>query len=153
MLKKIITITLVVSTIIFYSNTYADADKGKPLDISVYKGKVVLVDFWASWCAPCRKSFPWLNEMQNKFFNKGLIILGVNVDESSSDAQQFLKQNPAIFKILYDPQGQYASYYKLPGMPTTLIFNRQGNLQYQHVGFKLNKVKEYEQQINQALKF
>ena len=127
------------------------AETGKPLDLTAYKGKVVLVDFWASWCAPCRKSFPWLNEMQNKYGSKGLVILGVNVDENSADAQRFLKENPAIFKLVYDPQGQHASFYDLPGMPTTLMFDRTGKLSHKHAGFLTAKVNEYEQQIIKSL--
>ena len=127
------------------------AEEGKPLDISAYKGKVVLVDFWASWCAPCRKSFPWLNDMQKQYASKGLVILGVNVDENPQDAQRFLKENPAIFKLIYDPKGQHASFYDLPGMPTTLIFDRQGKLAHRHSGFLTAKVQEYEQLIVQSL--
>lgn len=134
-----------------FLSTTVSAESGKPLDLTAYKGKVVLVDFWASWCAPCRKSFPWLNEMENKYGSKGLVILGVNVDENSEDAQRFLKENPAIFKLVYDPKGQHASFYDLPGMPTTLIFNRQGKLVHRHAGFLTANINEYEQQIIKSL--
>lgn len=126
-------------------------DKSKPIDLSAYKGKVVLVDFWASWCAPCRESFPWLNKMQQKNSTKGLIIIGVNVDENSEDAQQFLKKHPALFKLLFDPEGKHPLYYNILGMPTTLIFDRKGILRHQHLGFKQKKTQEYEQIIEQAL--
>ena len=124
---------------------------GKPLDLSAYKGKVVMVDFWASWCGPCRESFPWLNEMKAKKESQGFVILGVNVDESAQDAKVFLAANPAQFDIIYDPKGEYASYYDIPGMPTTLIFDREGKLQHQHAAFKISKIAEYEQIIDQAL--
>lgn len=124
---------------------------GKPFDLSAYKGKVVMVDFWASWCGPCRQSFPWLNEMKAKKQAQGLVILGVSVDEDLQDAKKFLTANPATFDIIYDPKGEYASYYDIPGMPTSLIFDRDGKLQHQHSAFKLNKVAEYEQYIDQAL--
>jgi thiol-disulfide isomerase/thioredoxin len=127
------------------------ATEGKPIDLTAYKGHVVLVDFWASWCAPCRESFPWLNEMQQKKSAKGLIIIGVNVDENPEDAKQFLKKYPALFTLLFDPKGKYASYYNIPGMPTTLLFDRKGVLQHTHSGFKKKKVQEYEQIIEQAL--
>ncbi|HFD32640.1 MAG TPA: TlpA family protein disulfide reductase [Gammaproteobacteria bacterium] len=126
-------------------------DKGKPIDLTAYKDKVVLVDFWASWCSPCRQSFPWLNKMQQKYEAKGLVIIGVNVDENSEDAHKFLKKHPALFKLLFDPKGEHASYYKIPGMPTTLIFDRKGVLQHSHSGFKKKKRQEYEQIIKQAL--
>lgn len=125
--------------------------EGKPLDLSAYKGQVVMVDFWASWCGPCRESFPWLNEMVAKKKSQGLVILGVSVDEDLKDAAKFLATNPAQFDIIYDPKGEYASYYDIPGMPTSLIFDRNGKLQHQHAAFKLNKVAEYEQYIDNAL--
>ena len=125
--------------------------EGKPFDLSAYKGKVVMVDFWASWCGPCRQSFPWLNEMKAKKEAQGLVILGVSVDENLKDAKKFLAKTPADFEIIYDPKGKYASYYDIPGMPTTLIFDREGKLQHQHAAFKLNKIAEYEQLIDQAL--
>jgi thiol-disulfide isomerase/thioredoxin len=149
MLKKITIISFLLILMAFQS--IATASNGKAIDIVAYQGKVVLVDFWASWCAPCRKSFPWLNEMQEKYGSQGLIILGVNVDENSQDAKQFLKENPAVFNLIYDPKGQHATYYEIPGMPTTLIFNRQGELHHKHAGFKVNKIQEYEQAIIQAL--
>ena len=124
---------------------------GKPLDLSAYKGQVVMVDFWASWCTPCRESFPWLNEMVAKKKAQGLVVLGVSVDENLKDAEKFLAANPAQFEIIYDPEGEYASYYDIPGMPTSLIFDRDGKLQHQHSAFKLNKVAEYEQYIDNAL--
>jgi thiol-disulfide isomerase/thioredoxin len=112
---------------------------------------VVVLDFWASWCIPCRKSFPWLNEMQKKKSSQGLVIIGVNVDENTQDAKDFLKENNAIFDLIYDPKGQHASYYDIPGMPTTLIFDRKGKLSHQHSGFKTNKTKEYEAVLDRVL--
>lgn len=129
----------------------ASLANGKAIDISAYKGKVVMVDFWASWCTPCRKSFPWLNQMHASKSSQGLVILGVNVDEDSADAQRFLKKYQADFKLLYDPKGEYASFYNIPGMPTSLIFDRNGKLVHQHSGFKLKNVTEYETQIDKAL--
>lgn len=148
-MNKIIYSVLVYVALTLMSSSWA-AD-GKALDLSAYKGKVVLVDFWASWCVPCRKSFPWLNQMNRIKEPKGLVVLGVNVDEKSQDAARFLEEIKADFKLIYDPKGQYASYYNLPGMPTTLIFDRQGKLQHQHSGFKINKTDSYEQVIDKVL--
>src|SRR5262245_55408274 len=75
------------------------------LDLSHYRGRLVLVDFWASWCAPCRQSFPWLNEMQSRYGKRGLVVVGVNVDRQRADADRFLKETPAKFQIVYDPDG------------------------------------------------
>ncbi|MEK6249693.1 MAG: TlpA family protein disulfide reductase, partial [Planctomycetales bacterium] len=76
------------------------------LNLSEYRGKVVVLDFWASWCVPCRRSFPWMNEMQQKYGDDGLVIVAVNLDNQSSDAQKFLQQYPAEFTISYDHDRQ-----------------------------------------------
>ncbi|WP_020559647.1 TlpA disulfide reductase family protein [Thiofilum flexile] len=125
---------------------------GKPLDLSPYKGKVVMVDFWASWCPPCKNSFPWLNKMVREKSAQGLVVIGVNVDEDSADAKRFLAQIPAKFPIIYDPKGDYPSYYNIPGMPSTIIFDRNGKKLYMHQGFKLTKVMQYEAELNKALR-
>lgn len=130
---------------------YAQA-AGKPLDLSPYQGKVVMVDFWASWCPPCKNSFPWLNKMLKEKSAQGLVIIGVNVDENTADAKRFLAQIPAKFPIIYDPKGEYPSYYNIPGMPSTIIFDRNGKKVHLHHGFRLTKVMEYEAAIDQALK-
>lgn len=124
--------------------------EGKPLDLSAHKGKVVYADFWASWCAPCRQSFPWLNEMAVKY-PKNLVVLGVNVDTNEADATQFLKEYPAGFPVVYDPEGTHANFYQLPGMPTAIVFDRKGNKVHQHIGFKNSKRAEYEASIKEAL--
>ena len=146
MFKRIL--ILFISTFLISSTAMAD---GQKLDLSAYKGKVVMVDFWASWCTPCRKSFPWLNKMQNTLKSKGLVIIGVNVDENPQDAQNFLKRYPAYFKIIFDSAGNHAAYYNVMGMPSSLIFDRQGKRIEQHVGFKESHLKEYEDNINRAL--
>ncbi len=151
MLTKLKQLVFGICLLIGLSSLSWATDKGKPIDLTAYKGKVVLVDFWASWCSPCRQSFPWLNKMQQKYEAKGLVIIGANVDENSEDANKFLKKHPALFKLLFDPKGEHARYYKIPGMPTTLIFDRKGVLRHSHSGFKKKKTQEYEQIIEKAL--
>ena len=148
LIKKITQIVFVGLVLIQTATASAD---GKPVDISAYKGKVVMLDFWASWCAPCRKSFPWLNQMHANKSAKGLVIIGVNVDENNADAQDFLQQNKADFKLIYDPNGEHASFYNIPGIPTTLIFDRNGKLVNQHSGFKNKNIAEYERLIDEVL--
>ncbi len=106
------------------------------LDLSQYRGKVVLMDFWASWCAPCRQSFPWLNAMQSRYADRGLVVIGVNVDSTQAEAAKFLRDVPASFHIVYDPQGSLASQYDVPGMPSSFLVGRDGTIVARHVGFR-----------------
>ena len=115
--------------------------------LSDLKGQVVYLDFWASWCKPCRKSFPWMNEMHGKYADSGFTILAVNLDSDSELAQAFLAKLPANFPIVYDPQGTIAQQYKLPGMPTSYLIDKSGELRVAHKGFFTDRAQQYEQEI------
>jgi cytochrome c biogenesis protein CcmG, thiol:disulfide interchange protein DsbE len=121
------------------------------LDLSGYRGKVVIVDFWASWCGPCRQSFPWLNAMHSRYAAHGLVVIGVNVDRDRADATRFLRDVPAQFELRYDPDGALATRYQLPGMPTSLVFDRSGELVNTHVGFRQALREEREAELNRLL--
>jgi cytochrome c biogenesis protein CcmG/thiol:disulfide interchange protein DsbE len=121
------------------------------LDLEQYRGKVVLLDFWASWCQPCRQSFPWLNEMQAKYADRGLVVIGVNVDRVQSDAQRFLHDVPAAFHIVYDPDGALAARYDVPGMPVSYVVDRNGAIVGHHIGFRNATRTERETQLQQLL--
>ncbi|VAW70965.1 Thioredoxin family protein [hydrothermal vent metagenome] len=125
-------------------------DNGK-VELSTYQGQVVYVDFWASWCKPCRKSFPFMNNMERKYAKKGLKIIAINMDSKQADAGKFLKKNPAKFTIAYDPDGKTANAYKLRVMPTSYIIDRKGNITFTHKGFKPGQVEELEKLIVQTL--
>ena len=121
------------------------------LDLSQYRGKVVYLDFWASWCKPCRQSFPWMNRMQDKYGDQGLVIIAVDLDEDRADADRFLKELPAKFQVVYDPQGQLAAEYKLVGMPSSFIIDRNGAVHSRHAGFHESSPTEYETEIQSLL--
>ncbi len=121
------------------------------LDLTHYRGKVVYIDFWASWCGPCRESFPWMNKVLAKYKKEGLVIVAVNLDQDRKDAQNFLKKIPADFPILYNPDASLAEKYHIIGVPSALIFDRQGKLIHQHPGFNAKRSIEYEQVIQAAL--
>ncbi len=110
--------------------------KAEDFDPSAYKGKVLYLDFWASWCGPCRASFPLMNDLRQKYSEQELAIVAVNLDGQRSSADQFLKRYPADFSILYDPEGVLASRYQLPGMPTSYTYDQQGKLVHTHIGFQ-----------------
>jgi thiol-disulfide isomerase/thioredoxin len=105
------------------------------IELKKYRGKVVMLDFWASWCEPCRQSFSWMNKMQARYGKDGFKIVAVNLDESQKDAQHFLKKYPAEFDIAYDPKGKTADAYKLSVMPSSFLINKKGQVIYKHRGF------------------
>jgi thiol-disulfide isomerase/thioredoxin len=122
-----------------------------PAELAPIKGKVVWVDFWASWCAPCRRSFPWLNSMQRKYGGRGLQIIAVNVDKDRKLADQFLDETPADFALRYDPAGKLAEHFKVEAMPSSFLLDASGKMIASHVGFRLAKTADYERDIEDAL--
>ena len=122
-----------------------------PLDLARLKGKVVVIDFWASWCVPCRQSFPWLNEMQAKYRDRGLVIIGVNVDRERVEAERFLQQTPADFKIVYDPEGNLAARYQVPRMPSSYVIGPDGQQAGVHIGFRSGMREEREAELERLL--
>jgi thiol-disulfide isomerase/thioredoxin len=121
------------------------------LDVSQHHGKVVVVDFWASLCVPCRRSIPWLNAMQRKYADDGLVVIGVNVDRERKDADAFLAQTPAHFRIVYDAPGRLPKEYGVMAMPSSYVFGRDGRLVAKHLGFQNRKRDEYEQLLRKQL--
>lgn len=113
------------------------------INLAAYKGKVVYLDFWASWCNPCRQSFPWMNDLQNTYRGKGLVVIGVNVDHDRELADGFLHKSPADFDIVYDPDGAIARRFEFKDMPTSVLIDRDGRVRYVHAGFFPEKRTEY----------
>ena len=157
-IRSIIAVTALFFAL-FNSTTYAASkapdfslkgDKAA-VKLSSYRGSVVYVDFWASWCKPCRKSFPFLNEMHERYKSKGLKVIGINLDTDAGDARKFLEKFPASFTIAYDPQGNTPKQYQLSVMPTSYLIDRKGNLINIHKGFKEGQTQDLEQKIQKAL--
>lgn len=121
------------------------------LDLEQYRGKVVVLDFWASWCVPCRRSFPWMNLMQARYGDDGLVIIGVNLDRNPADARTFLEEVPADFLIHYDTEATLAERYGVEGMPTSYVIGRGGEIVAEHQGFKVKRQEEYEAVLVDAL--
>lgn len=133
------------------SLTAVAADSSGALDLESLRGKVVLLDFWASWCEPCRHSFPWLNAMQARYGDRGLVIIGVNVDRKRADAERFLREFPATFRIVYDPTGALAARYEVPGMPSSYIIGPSGDIVAHHIGFRTTLRDDREAELNRLL--
>ena len=117
------------------------------IDFNDYRGKVLLLDFWASWCGPCRQSFPWMNEIQAKYNDQGLVVIAVNLDQEKQAAADFLADVPAKFKIVYDPDGSSAEQMEVMGMPMSYLIDRQGHLRHRLIGFNSSKKKQHEDHI------
>ena len=115
------------------------------------QGNVIYLDFWASWCAPCRKSFPWMQEMQEKYGEKGLTIVTINVDEDKSNAIKFLEEMNSTLTVVYDSDGELSKKLNVRGMPSSFILNKKGKLTSSHTGFKMSKIDEYEKDITDLL--
>ncbi len=124
------------------------ADPG--FDLENYKGKVVYVDFWASWCTPCKASFPFMQQMAEKF-GDSLVITAINVDKNRADADQFLEQFEISFNIVYDPEGVLAESFDVKGMPTSYLYNGRGRLIGSHIGFKKKDIDRLEMAIANAI--
>lgn len=126
-------------------------DTATPLDLEQYRGQIVWLDFWASWCTPCRRSFPWLNQVLAKYNDDGFIVIGINLDKDPVLVREFLAETPAEFPIVYDPAGTLATRFSIVGMPSAVLIGRDGTIIDTHVGFKRESVAEYETSIRHAL--
>lgn len=116
------------------------------------KGKVVYLDFWASWCEPCKKSFPWMHKIKQSYADKGFEILAVNLDKDRKLADEFLKDMEINFKVAFDASGESASNYKLRGMPSSYLIGRDGKVYASHIGFREKDKAQLEQAIQNLLK-
>ncbi|MDZ4288871.1 MAG: TlpA disulfide reductase family protein [Prosthecobacter sp.] len=115
-------------------------------------GKVVLVDFWASWCAPCKASFPAMARLQAKYASKGLVIIGIGVDDEADKYQAFAAKNKANFPLVHDSSHKAADFFNPPTMPTSYLIDRSGKIRYIHKGFKESKTEaEYTKEIEALL--
>lgn len=122
------------------------------ISLADYNGKLVYLDFWASWCGPCRQSFPWMNAIEQQYKDRGFNVLAINLDAKKSDADKFLAQLPAQFQIAFDPKGITPKAYGVKGMPTSFLIGRDGKVLYQHIGFNHSTREELEKLIEQHLK-
>lgn len=147
---------LLIVTVFFLSPLANAVEVGKPMpacslspigesqlsDLNQYQGKVLYVDFWASWCGPCAKSFPFMNELHQQLKDQGLQIVGVNLDENVDDAKGFLSKYPASFTIMVDASKQCAKDFGVQAMPSSYIVDRKGIVHHVHLGFRPNEAKE-----------
>jgi thiol-disulfide isomerase/thioredoxin len=127
-----------------------DAD-GRTVSLADLRGTVVYVDSWASWCGPCKRSFPWMNEMLRKYGAKGLAVIAVNVDKKREDALRFLQSTPASVTVVYDPDGKVPQAWQVKGMPSSYLVDARGRIVLAETGFRDERKSELEERIRAAL--
>ncbi len=124
---------------------------GGSVTLAELRGKVVYLDFWASWCAPCRRSFPWLNRLHVQYQPHGLEIVAVNIDRRREAAARFLEKTPALFRIALDPDSRVADRYGVEFMPSAYLINRQGHIIARHFGFREADKARWQAKVTAAL--
>lgn len=125
---------------------------GENVKLSELRGEVVMINFWASWCAPCRQEMPLLEEMYKKYNDLGFVLLGVNVEEDSSKAGDLLKEVPVSFPVLFDNKNDVTKLYKVVAMPSTVMVDRDGKMRYLHRGYLPGYEAEYVKQIKELVR-
>jgi len=120
---------------------------GKNMKLSEMTGNVVLINFWASWCGPCREEMPLLNALHKKYEPLGFSVLGINVEENVEAARGFMKEFPVDFPVLLDNTNEVSQRYKVIAMPTTVVVDRDGNIRYLHQGYKSGDEAKYQKMV------
>lgn len=128
------------------------SNSGKNLRLSEQRGEVILINFWASWCGPCRQEMPVLEDIQQKYSKLGFNVFGVNVDKDPAKADKILKDIAVNFPILYDPDGDVSKLFNVDAMPTTVIVDRNGNMRFHHRGYKPGYENLYMDQIKTLIR-
>ncbi|MFI3135991.1 MAG: TlpA disulfide reductase family protein [Methylococcaceae bacterium] len=127
-------------------------DNAQQHDLLSKRGKVIYVDFWASWCPPCIKSFPFLNTLEHDFKSRGLQVIAINMDEDLDEANEFLMKKPANFTIVTDTSKQCAQDFGVMAMPSSYLIDRKGVIRHTQLGFKADTASELHVLIDKLLK-
>lgn len=125
---------------------------GDNVSLGQLKGRVVMLNFWASWCGPCRQEMPLLDQMHKRYSALGFTLVGVNVDANSKDAEEWLSKTPVSFPVVFDRDSKVSAMYDVKAMPSTVFIDRKGNVRYLHKGYKPGDEGEYLNQIRALLK-
>lgn len=125
---------------------------GSNIRLSEYRGQVVMLNFWASWCGPCRQEFPHLDALQQKYAELGFTVFGVNVEQDRASADRVLRDIPVTFPILFDDENVVSELYGVDAMPMTLLLDRNGMVRHLHRGYKPGYEDKYEEQVRSLIR-
>jgi thiol-disulfide isomerase/thioredoxin len=128
------------------------SETGKNLKLSELRGKVIMINFWASWCGPCRQEMPVLDQLYKHYRPLDFTVLGVNVEQNPDDAKSLLKDVSVSFPILFDKENKVSKLYDIKGMPSTVLVDRDGNVRYVHIGYQSGTEQEYQEQIRTLIR-
>lgn len=164
-MRKDILSILLMAFLIFSTDSYAIEEgdecpaisgitfKGEEIDLSNYEGKVILVDFWASWCGPCRIAMPFMAEMYEKYKDNSFVVIAINLDKKKKNAEHYLKKldSKINFPIIWDKEAKYPEIFQIEAMPTSFLIDREGKIHYIHSGFTGADKEEYEEKIKSLI--
>jgi len=125
---------------------------GENLRLSEYRGNVVMINFWATWCGPCRQEMPLLDELYTRYERVGFSLLGVNIDDDSRRAMQMIEDLGVSFPVLFDARKEVSELYEVEAMPVTVLIDREGNVRYVHHGYKPGYEDKYLDQVRSLLR-
>jgi peroxiredoxin len=125
---------------------------GGQSSLDQYKGQVVMLNFWATWCGPCQQEMPLLDQMYKKYKPAGFALIGVNVDKDAPPVKELLARRPVSFPVLLDPKSQVSGAYHVDEMPSSVIIDRKGQIRYVHRGYKPGDENEYQDRIRQLIR-
>ena len=125
---------------------------GQESALSQFKGQVVMVNFWATWCGPCQQEMPLLDQMYKKYKPAGFTLIGVNVDKDSPPVKELMARKPVSFPVLLDPANQVSKAYHVDEMPSSVLIDRKGQIRYVHRGYRPGDENEYQDRIRQLIR-
>ena len=128
------------------------SSSGENLRLSEFRGDVVMVNFWATWCGPCRQEMPLLDELYSRYGRVGFSLLGVNIDDNSSKAMDMVSELGVSFPVLFDSRKEVSKLYEVGAMPVTVLIDREGTVRYVHLGYKPGYEEKYLDQIRSLLR-
>ena len=134
-------------------NFALQSNAGGQVSLASLKGKVVMVNFWATWCVPCRQEMPHLEALYQKYNSLGFELLAVNVEKNNAEgARRWLQETPVTFPVLFDSENQVTKLYKVQTMPSTVIIGRDGTMRFMHNGYKPGYENDYQTQVRALLR-